>query len=169
MVSETAVDPVCGMEVNPATTAHHHEHAGETYHFCSKGCCERFAERPDDWLSGKAQGERDAAAPAGAQFTCPMHPEIVQTGPGSCPKCGMALEPMSFAAEAGPNHELIDFTRRFWVGAMFTLPLFLMTMGDMLPFLSFHAWLGSGFGWTQLILTTPVVLWAGAPFFVRGW
>jgi len=169
MVSETAVDPVCGMEVNPATTAHHHEHAGETYHFCSKGCCERFAERLDDWLSGKAQAERDAAAPAGAQFTCPMHPEIVQTGPGSCPKCGMALEPMSFAAEAGPNHELIDFTRRFWVGAMFTLPLFLMTMGDMLPFLSFHAWLGSGFGWTQLILTTPVVLWAGAPFFVRGW
>jgi len=169
MATMTVTDPVCGMDMDPQTTQHHHEHAGETYHFCGGRCRERFAERPDDWLSGKAQQEIADSAPAGAQYTCPMHPEIVQEGPGACPKCGMALEPMTFSAEKEPNHELIDFTRRFWVGCVFAVPLLLMAMGDMLPFLSFHAWLGAGFGWTQLVLTTPVVLWAGWPFFVRGW
>jgi Cu+-exporting ATPase len=162
-------DPVCGMDVDPATTDHHHAHAGTEYHFCSVRCVTRFAERPEEWLSGQAQEELAAQAPADAQFTCPMHPEVVQVGPGACPKCGMALEPMTFSAEKAPNHELIDFTRRFWLGSVFALPLLLMAMGDMLPFLSFHAWLGAGFGWTQLVLATPVVLWAGWPFFVRGW
>jgi len=164
-----AKDPVCGMDVDPATAKHQHDHAGEIYYFCGARCCERFAERPGDWLSGKAQAEIAANASKDARYTCPMHPEIEQIGPGSCPKCGMALEPMTFSAEAEPNHELIDFTRRFWIGGVFALPLLLMAMGDMLPFLSFHAWLGAGFGWTQLILASPVVLWAGAPFFVRGW
>lgn len=165
----TAKDPVCGMDVDPATTEHHHEHAGEAFYFCGGRCRERFAERPADWLSGKAQQEIADSASADAQYTCPMHPEIVHAGPAACPKCGMALEPMTFSAEKEPNHELIDFTRRFWVGCVFAVPLLLMAMGDMLPFLSFHAWLGTGFGWTQLVLTTPVVLWAGWPFFVRGW
>ena len=169
MTFQTVRDPVCGMDVDPAATEHHHQHAGKIYHFCSNGCREGFAERPDDWLSGKAQAERDAKIPEGTRYTCPMHPEILQVGPGSCPKCGMALEPMTFSAEVELNHELIDFTRRFWVGSVFALPLLLMAMGDMLPFLSFHDWLGTGFGWTQLVLAAPVVLWAGWPFFVRGW
>lgn len=169
MATMTVKDPVCGMDVDPETTPHHHEHARHTYHFCGDRCRERFAERPEDWLSGKAQQDIADSAPAGTQYTCPMHPEIVQVGPGACPKCGMALEPMTFSAEKEPNHELIDFTRRFWVGSIFALPLLVMAMGDMLPFLSFHAWLGAGFGWAQLVLATPVVLWAGWPFFVRGW
>jgi Cu+-exporting ATPase len=162
-------DPVCGMDVDPATAKHRHEHAGETYYFCGARCRERFAEEPEEWLSGRAQAVCAAAVPQDVPYTCPMHPEIVQTGPGSCPKCGMALEPMTFTAEKAPNHELIDFTRRFWIGSIFALPLLVMAMGDMLPFLSFHAWLGAGFGWAQLALATPVVLWAGWPFFVRGW
>ncbi|MBO6783971.1 MAG: HAD-IC family P-type ATPase, partial [Alphaproteobacteria bacterium] len=163
----TVTDPVCGMTVDPATTDHHHDHAGETYHFCSGRCRERFAADPEPWLDGS--GGPQADVPEGTEYTCPMHPEIVQVGPGSCPKCGMALEPMTFSAEAEPNHELIDFTRRMWIGAVFAVPLFLMAMGDMLPFLSFHAWLGAGFGWTQFVLAAPVVLWSGWPFFVRGW
>ena len=164
-----AKDPVCGMDVDPATTDHHHAHEGTEYYFCSARCVTRFGERPEEWLSGRAQEKMAALAPKDAQYTCPMHPEVVQVGPGACPKCGMALEPMTFSAEKAPNHELIDFTRRFWLGSVFALPLLLMAMGDMLPFLSFHAWLGAGFGWTQLVLATPVVLWAGWPFFVRGW
>ena len=108
--------------------------------------------------------------PTEAQYTCPMHPEIVQVGPGSCPICGMALEPVMVSAEAPPNPELIDFTRRFWVGAVFAFPLLIMAMGEMLPGISFHAWLpGASFGWTQLVLAAPAVLWCGWPFFQRGW
>ncbi len=163
----TVIDPVCGMTVNPDTTEHRHAHAGDNYYFCSARCRERFAEDPVSWLDGSGGPQVDD--PEGTEYTCPMHPEIVQVGPGSCPKCGMALEPMTFSAEAEPNHELIDFTRRMWVGAVFAVPLVVMTMGDMLPFMSFHGWLGAGFGWTQLVLAAPVVLWCGAPFFVRGW
>ena len=168
-MTDTVLDPVCGMTVDPATAKNHHVHDGKDYWFCGARCRERFAEDPEGWLDGSARAKAQTAAPKGTQYTCPMHPEIVQVGPGSCPKCGMALEPMTFSAEAEPNHELIDFTRRFWIGVAFTLPLFAMSMGDMLPFLDFQAWLGTGFGWTQLILATPVVLWCGAPFFVRGW
>lgn len=169
MSNAVVKDPVCGMGVDPTSARHQCDHDGDTYYFCGARCCVRFAERPADWLSGQAQAEIAANAPKDARYTCPMHPEVEQIGPGSCPKCGMALEPLTFSAEAEPNLELIDFTRRFWVGGVFALPLLLMAMGDMLPFLSFHAWLGAGFGWTQLVLATPVVLWAGAPFFVRGW
>jgi len=168
-VVETAKDPVCNMDVDPATTPHHHEHGGETYHFCGNGCREKFAADPEHYLSG-AHRKAAADAPADAQYTCPMHPEIVQVGPGSCPICGMALEPMLVTAEAEPNLELIDFTRRFWVGVVFSTPLLAMAMGEMVPGFSFHALLpGASFGWTQLVLAAPAVLWCGWPFFQRGW
>ncbi|MDE0780180.1 MAG: heavy metal translocating P-type ATPase [Alphaproteobacteria bacterium] len=162
-------DPVCGMDVDGETGKHKHEYDGDIYYFCGARCREWFAERPADWLSGKARTEITENASKDALYTCPMHPEVEKIGSGSCPSCGMALEPMTFSVTVAPNHELIDFTRRFWISGVFAFPLLLMAMGDMLPFLSFHAWLGSGFGWTQLILASPVVLWAGAPFFVRGW
>ena len=168
-VTELVKDPVCGMDVDPAATPHHHRHGDETYHFCSPSCLTKFRGDPAHYLSG-AHLRAAADAPADAQYTCPMHPEIVQTGPGSCPICGMALEPMMVSAEAMPNPELIDFTRRFWVGVVFAVPLLVMAMGEMLPGISFHAWLpGVSFGWTQLILAAPVVLWCGWPFFQRGW
>ncbi|MCZ6592062.1 MAG: heavy metal translocating P-type ATPase [Alphaproteobacteria bacterium] len=168
-VTETVKDPVCGMDVDPAATPHHHEHADETYHFCDQSCLTKFRGDPEHYLSGDHR-KTAPDAPADAEYTCPMHLEIVQVGPGSCPICGMALEPMLVSAEAAPNLELIDFTRRFWVGVVFALPLLLMAMGEMLPGFSFHAWLpGASFGWTQLVLATPVVLWCGWPFFQRGW
>ena len=168
-MTDTVLDPVCGMTVDPVTAKNHHVHDSKDYWFCGARCRERFAEDPDGWMDGSARAKLEAVAPRGGQYTCPMHPEVVNDGSASCPKCGMALEPMTFSAVAEPNHELIDFTRRFWIGVAFTLPLFAMSMGDMLPSLNFQAWMGAGFGWTQLILTTPVVLWCGAPFFVRGW
>ena len=168
-VTETVKDPVCDMDVDPAATPHHHEHDGETYHFCGNGCRVKFAGDPEHYLSG-AHRKAAANAPTDIEYTCPMHPEIVQIGPGSCPICGMALEPMLVTAEAEPNLELIDFTRRFWIGGIFALPLLIMAMGEMLPGLSFHAWLpGASLGWTQLVLATPAVIWAGWPFFQRGW
>lgn len=161
-------DAVCGMDVDPATTSHHANHAGESYHFCSAGCATKFTGDPEYYLL--SPDERPAlAAAAGTQYTCPMHPEIIRDGPDACPLCGMALDPMQITAEKPPNHELIDMTRRFWVGAVFAVPLLLMAMGDMIPAISFAHLLGAGFEWTQLALATPVVLWAGWPFFVRGW
>ncbi|NKB47938.1 MAG: heavy metal translocating P-type ATPase [Alphaproteobacteria bacterium] len=166
---ETVKDPVCGMDVDRNATPHHHDHGGDTYHFCGQNCLTKFSGDPDHYLSG-AHREASVNAPADAEYTCPMHPEIVQVGPGSCPICGMALEPMMVSAEAAPNHELIDFTRRFWVGVVFALPLLIMAMGGMLPGVSFHGVLpGASFGWTQLVLAAPVVLWCGWPFSQRGW
>jgi Cu+-exporting ATPase len=163
-------DPVCGMDVDPAATAHHHEHAGETYHFCSPDCAGKFAGDPEFYLLASEERPAPVAQPAaGGQYTCPMHPEIVTDGPDACPLCGMALEPMQITAEKPPNPELTDMTRRFRVGAVFAVPLLLMAMGDMIPAISFAHLLGAGFEWTQLVLATPVVLWAGWPFFVRGW
>ena len=167
--TQTVKDPVCGMDVDPAATPHHHTHGDETYHFCGQGCLTKFTDDPDHYLSG-AHLQAAATAPADAEYTCPMHPEIVQVGPGACPICGMALEPMMVSAEAAPSHELIDFTRRFWVGVVFALPLLIMAMGEMVPGISFHGVLpGASFGWTQLVLAAPVVLWCGWPFFQRGW
>ncbi|MFT5181873.1 MAG: Cu+-exporting ATPase, partial [Alphaproteobacteria bacterium] len=146
-----------------------HAHGDETYHFCGQGCLTKFRGDPEHYLSG-AHRKAAADAPADAEYTCPMHPEIVQVGPGSCPICGMALEPMMVTAEAAPNHELIDFTRRFWVGVVFAVPLLIMAMGEMLPGFSFHGLVpGAWFGWIQLVLATPAVLWCGWPFFQRGW
>ncbi|MDB5381194.1 MAG: copper-translocating P-type ATPase, partial [Rhodospirillales bacterium] len=166
--SGTVKDPVCGMTVDPAKTAHHAEHAGHAYHFCSAGCRTKFIAEPAKYLEARAPLRAEAVA-SGAIYTCPMHPQIRQPGPGSCPICGMALEPETPSAEAGPNPELVDFTRRFWIGLVLTAPVFLLEMGGHLTGMM-HLVGGPRVGnWIQLALATPVVLWAGLPFFVRGW
>ncbi|MEI5668676.1 heavy metal translocating P-type ATPase [Bosea sp. CCNWLW174] len=160
-------DPVCRMTVDPATAKHKAVHGGQTYHFCSAGCETKFKAAPERYLS---EGEDPATepAPAGAIYTCPMHPQIRQPTPGNCPICGMALEPGIATGEAGPSSELRDMTRRFWVGLGLALPVFLLEMGGHL--LDLHTWLGpQTSNWIQLALATPVVLWAGWPFFERGW
>jgi Cu+-exporting ATPase len=159
-------DPVCGMTVDPETTPHHHEVGGTTHHFCSAGCRGKFAADPDRYLHPKAEAAAPANVPEGAIWTCPMHPEIRQVGPGSCPICGMALEPEMPTLDEGPNPELVDMSRRFWVSAALSLPLFVLAMGSEL--LGWH-WLPMRTSvWLQLALATPVVLWGGWPFFERG-
>lgn len=155
------------MTVDPETTPHRYELGGTTYHFCSEGCLGKFAADPDRYLHPKAEDAAAADVPEGAIWTCPMHPEIRQVGPGSCPICGMALEPEMPTLEDGPNPELIDMSRRFWVSAALALPLFVLAMGSEL--LGWH-WLSMRTSvWVQLAMATPVVLWGGWPFFQRGW
>jgi P-type Cu+ transporter len=200
-----ALDPVCGMTVDPDTAAGSWDHKGQRFYFCSSSCLERFKAAPESFL--QSQARTSAPAPVAAQYvcpmdpevrqdrpggcpkcgmalepdlssvpstrveyTCPMHPEIVRDEPGSCPICGMALEPRTVAVEEAPNPELVDMTRRTWIGALLGLPVFLLAMGDMV--------LGMGLGgrvdvrvtnWVGLLFATPVVLWAGWPFFERGW
>jgi Cu+-exporting ATPase len=159
-------DPVCGMDVDPHKTQHRAEHAGRTYYFCSAGCRTKFLAEPQRYLSpivAKAEPVRP-----GAIYTCPMHPEIRQVGPGSCPICGMALEPLEISAEHGPNPELVDMQRRFWIGLALTLPVLALEMGGHIFGLA-HVVAPAVSNWIQLMLATPVVLWAGAPFFQRGW
>ena len=160
-------DPVCGMTVDLATSKHRLEQDGTTYHFCSAGCRTKFEADPAKYLAPKA-----APAPAkpGASYTCPMHPQIRQEGPGSCPICGMALEPVAITTEAPPNHELTDMTRRFWIGLVLTLPIFILEMGGHIPALGLDRLVPTKASvWIQFVLATPVVLWAGWPFFQRGW
>lgn len=161
-----AKDPVCGMNVDPAKTAHHAEHRGEAYHFCSAGCRTKFVADPEKYLGRKMPTEEQL--PADAIYTCPMHPQIRQDHPGSCPICGMALEPVVVTRGAPPNPELIDMTRRFWAGLILALPVVVIEMGGHL--FDLH-WLiaSSASVWIQFAFATPVVLWAGWPFFVRGW
>ena len=161
----TAIDPVCGMAVDPAAAQHRAEHEGHDYVFCSAGCRTKFVADPGQYLGEKPQAK---AAPSGTIYTCPMHPEVRQEGPGSCPICGMALEPETVTAEALPNQELKDFTRRLWVGAVLTLPVAALEMGGHLTGLMERI-PGQTSNWIQFVLATPVVLWAGWPFFVRGW
>ncbi|WP_163269569.1 heavy metal translocating P-type ATPase [Chelativorans alearense] len=163
----TAKDPVCGMDVERATARHFHRHEGEGYYFCSAGCAEKFTAEPKRYLGDRPAPE---PMPKGTKYTCPMHPEIVTDAPGSCPICGMALEPMGVpTGEEGPNPELIDFTRRLWVSAILTVPLVVIAMGPMVG-LPARQWIGEpAAGWLELLLATPVVLWAAAPFFHRGW
>jgi Cu+-exporting ATPase len=162
----TATDPVCGMTVDPAVTPHHAAHGGRDFHFCAAGCRAKFIADPDKYLAPKPAGTSPASQ-AGVVYTCPMHPQIRQIGPGACPICGMALEPLAAAADEGPNAELNDMTRRFWVGLVFTVPVFALEMGGhLLPGLMIPARLSA---WVQFALSTPVVLWAGWPFFERGW
>ena len=163
----TVKDPVCGMRVDPATSKHRLEHGGATFHFCSAGCRTKFEADPDKYLKPETAPAPTAAAP-GAVYTCPMHPQIRQAGPGSCPICGMALEPEVPTGEAEPNHELIDFARRFWIGLALTAPVLVLEMGGHLLGLE-HLVARSTSNWLQLLFGTPVVLWAGSPFFVRGW
>jgi P-type Cu+ transporter len=162
----TVKDPVCGMSVNPETSKHRAEHDGETYHFCSAGCRTKFIADPDRYLSPEKATAAEPG-PEGAIYTCPMHPEIRQQGPGSCPICGMALEPEMITADAAPNPELADMTRRFWVALALTLPIVLLDMAAHLAGLQLLSPAASN--WVQFALATPVVLWAGWPFFERGW
>jgi P-type Cu+ transporter len=159
-------DPVCGMTVNPATSKHRFEYRGETFHFCSAGCRTKFAADPVAYLEKDSKPK--AAVPEGTIYTCPMHPEIRQVGPGSCPICGMALEPEVASLDAPPNPELADMTRRFWVGLVLALPAIVLEMGGHL--VGGHGWVDPTLSnWIQFAFATPVVLWAGWPFFVRGW
>jgi Cu+-exporting ATPase len=161
-----AIDPVCGMKVDPHTAKHRAEHAGRTYYFCAAGCRTKFLADPERYLGGKTADE--APVPEGTIYTCPMHPEIRQVGPGSCPICGMALEPELINADAGPNPELADMTRRFWIGLALTVPVFVLEMGAHL--IGAHGFIAQQTSnWIQLALATPVVLWAGWPFFERAW
>jgi P-type Cu+ transporter len=169
-VKEHAVaDPVCGMKVDPAKTPHRHTHDGRSYFFCSAGCRDKFVADPGKYLRKDAGGEMPAAPP-GTIYTCPMHPQIRQVGPGSCPICGMALEPVSVTAEAAPSEELTDMTRRFWIGTVLSVPLVLLEMGAHFPGLNLHHYISPQLTvWVGFLAATPVVLWAGWPFFVRGW
>lgn len=162
-----ATDPVCGMSVDTKRDKPSHSHVGETYHFCSQNCHDKFEADPEFYISG-AHKRKPKAAAAGTKYTCPMHPEIIQDHPGDCPICGMALEPMGVPSDE-PNHELIDFTRRFWVSAVLSLPLLVLTMGPMAG-LNIREWLGEKTTiFIELALATPVILWAAIPFFKRGW
>ena len=200
-----AKDPVCGMAVDPATSQHKFEHAGEAYYFCCAGCRTKFAADPDGYLSGAARPPQ--AAPEGVsytcpmhpdvvtdgpadcpdcgmalepmtvqlpatrtQYTCPMHPEVVEDEPGECPICSMALEPMTVSVEEPPNPELVDMSRRFWVSAALSVPLVLVAMSDLVPGQPLQKMVPHTIlDWMQFVLATPVVLWGGWPFFVRGW
>jgi P-type Cu+ transporter len=186
-------DPVCGMAVDPARAASTADHAGTTYCFCSEGCASKFRAAPDRYLGARAAIEAHARgsdamhpgdapapesarstpnqlAPKSAVYTCPMHPEIVRPGPGTCPICGMALEPRTAVAEEGPNEEFVSMTRRFWISVVLTIPVVVLGMSDIIPgqplqrVLTMHA-----LGLIQFVLATPVVLWAGWPFFERAW
>ncbi len=159
-----ALDPVCGMTVDPHNAKHQTTHHGHPYYFCSAGCKTKFVANPTKYL-----GPREPEPVVeDAIYTCPMHPEIRQLGPGACPICGMALEPEIATAEGGPNPELADMTRRFWIGLVLTLPVFVLEMGAHI--VGGHGWVDPKLSnYIQFAFATPVVLWAGWPFFVRGW
>lgn len=164
--AQTAIDPVCGMMVKIQTDALRVEHENVSYFFCSRGCLDKFRADPQRYLDSKRLASTDAFT--SAKWTCPMHPEIVRDGPGSCPICGMALEPMTPTLSDAPNPELADMTRRFVIGLLLSLPVVGIEMGG--HFLNLHQWIGPQVSnWAQLALATPVVWWAGSPFFVRGW
>ena len=164
--ADKAVDPVCGMTVDPHTAKHRSAHSGQSYYFCSAGCKSKFEADPARYIDAQPADSRPV--PEGAIYTCPMHPQIRQIGPGSCPICGMALEPETVTAEPASNAELLDMTRRLWIGLALAVPVAVLEMGGHVTGLT--AWLGQqNSNWLQLILATPVVLWAGWPFFERGW
>jgi Cu+-exporting ATPase len=160
-------DPVCGMDVT-SDSPHRFEYKGKMYYFCNPKCVVKFQNDPEGYLSGTARAAK--LADTNAKYTCPMDPEIVQLGPGVCPKCGMALEPMTISLDTPENPELREMQTRFWISLLLTAPLFViamshMSMGHMWSALLSPRWQG----WIELALATPVVLWCGWPFFVRGW
>jgi len=192
-VAERVLDPVCGMMVDPDRAAGHVDHNGTTYYFCSKSCVAKFSANPEQYLAGAREAmhapatmqisglKRNAVEPRApspepraTKWTCPMHPEVISDTPGPCPKCGMALEPMlddvSAADVDAPNPELVDMTRRFWIGVVCTAPVFVLTMGDMATGGALMHRLGAAtVNWIELWLSIPVVLWCGKPFFERMW
>ncbi|WP_367947247.1 YHS domain-containing protein [Sphingopyxis sp. BSNA05] len=164
----TVKDPVCGMDVDPSKSEHHAQHDGQDYHFCSTGCKTKFVADPAHYLTGK-HNEAAENVPAGTIYTCPMHPEIRQEGPGSCPICGMALEPETISLDTGPDPEYLDMRKRFWVSALFSIPLFIYAMGDLIPGKPFEGLFEPGVSqWLQLLLASPVVLWGAWPFLCAG-
>jgi len=182
---DTVKDPVCGMVVVPETAAGSVDHDGRTYYFCSRHCIERFRDDPARFLAQEAPVPAHVVTlgavsqppapvsqtrPAGATYTCPMHPEIVSDRPGSCPICGMALEPRTVSEDADVDPELTDMSRRFWISLVLTIPLLLLSMAEMVPGRVFPGVpTGRALVWIQLALATPVVVWGGFPFFERGW
>ncbi len=212
MMTNKAIDPVCGMTVDPDSAAGSYQYKGKTYYFCSTHCVNKFQETPEGFLNkstsaasvqpvgihgGKPQPREDpvattpgsdssfrlppssfnnpvATAPGSdknkTEYTCPMHPQIVRDKPGNCPICGMALEPRTVSLGDEENPELVDMTRRFWVGVVLTVPLLLITMSDFVPGNPLERIVSMRvLGWIEFVLATPVVVWGGWPFFVRGW
>ena len=180
----THIDPVCGMTVDPARAAGTFEHDGTTYYFCSGRCRQRFSQDPSAFLAKGPSGMAEplvlmptrgratpppTSLPASTTYTCPMHPEVVQQGPGACPKCGMALEPREVSLDEAPNPELADMTRRAWTGAAIGAPVFVAAMADMATGGRVMMSGGALVNWMSLVLATPVVFWAGWPFFERAW
>jgi len=188
--------PVCGMNVDPATAKWSHEHRGATYYFCNPGCQKKFVADPERYLKGtpsasammdpeapqfvqlqmkpRGSGPKPVppagSAPKAAAYVCPMDPEVRSDRPGACPKCGMALEPPTVSAVEEENPELVDMTRRFYIATALTVPVFLMAMGEMLPGAPLQGLMSQTTqGWLEMALSTPVVLWAGWPFFQRIW
>ncbi len=166
-----AKDPVCGMMVDPLSAAGKYEYAGTTYYFCNPRCEERFRNDPDGYLSGKyTQSMEEAPAKPGTEYICPMCPDVISDKPAACPSCGMALEPRTITMEEEANPELVDMTRRFWVGLALALPVLVLAMADMIPGQPLKAVLTPRWSnWLQFVLATPVVGWVGWPFFQRGW
>ena len=163
----SATDPVCGMTVPLEMDKPFHEWGGEKFHFCSESCRDRFVADPFFYVSGNSKNKKQVAT-EDTTYTCPMHPEIVQDEPGSCPICGMALEPTGGVSDE-PNHELIDFTRRLWVSLLAAIPLIILTMGPMVG-MPVREWMGERLALLlEFALATPVVVWAAWPFFKRGW
>jgi Cu+-exporting ATPase len=166
------IDPVCGMKVLPQKAAASLKRAGRTWYFCSQGCKAKFEANPSKYDGSVFRGSEPKTSTA-SQYTCPMHPEVLSPKPGTCPKCGMALEPVA-ATESTPNPELVSMTRRFWVSAALTLPLLAVMVSDIVPGRPLQQLLEGSrlmwiLGWIELALATPVVLWGGWPFFERGW
>ena len=170
---EQAIDPVCGMTVSIETAAASLEHEGRKYYFCRQQCLDRFRENPQQFIHGSSKSvvsTQGAVSPGQFEYTCPMHPEIIRNTPGSCPICGMALEPKTISAKEDANPELEDMARRFWVGVVLTVPLLLIAMSDLIPGRPLQRILSmETAGWIEMALSTPVVLWGGAPFFARAW
>jgi Cu+-exporting ATPase len=165
----SSVDPVCGMSVDPAN-ALAHRFGDDSYYFCSARCRDKFVADPARYAKPAAAQTRQPKAAAGTVWTCPMHPEIRRDAPGACPICGMALEPLAPSADEGENAELEDMTRRFWIAVVLTLPLLWTMLGELVPAVDpMRVLPHAAVAWGQLVLATPVVLWAGWPFFVRGW
>ncbi len=181
------IDPVCGMKVDPAKAAARFDYEGMAYYFCNPGCQKKFSADPQAYLNkqpqlqmmmpamaqlgGKPKPAIQTSAQSNVEYTCPMHPEVIQIGPGSCPKCGMALEPKVFSLNTEEDtSELDDMTRRFWISLALTLPVFLLAMSEMIPGQPVQHAIGHRLiVWLQFVLAAPVVLWGGWPFFRRGW
>ena len=172
-VGQGEIDPVCGMTVQPATAAGTHEYRGKAYYFCATRCLEKFRDDPEYYLLPPGQRvPKPVAIPAGGvvEYVCPMDPEVLETQPGACRICGMALEPKVISIEETGNPELEDMSRRFWICLGPAVLLMLIAMSDMIPGMPLqHRFGGAVLNWVQLLLATPVVIWGGAPFFQRGW